>query len=112
MTMGYNTAALVLNDAIGAIANDSEIGARISRQIALAGREKGDVTAHGAAGIHIGAIQVLPPQHADSVQIVAVGGNCIRSLGYSGRWEPEDLLRDLARQLGYSLRKLPAKEPS
>lgn len=105
--MGYNTAALILNDALLAIEEDAEIGARISHAIASAHRARGGVAAHGR-GIHIDAIQVLPPQHADCVQIVAIGGNCIRGLGYSNSWEPADVLRDLARQIGYSLRKLPA----
>ena len=106
--MGFNTAALILNDALHSIEADAEIGDKIGTAVAMAHRKGGGVNAHGR-GVYIDAIQVLPPQHADYVQIVAVGGNCIRSLGYSGRWEPEDLLRDLAQQLGYSLRKLPAK---
>lgn len=42
------------------------------------------------------------PAHA---VIVAVGGNTIRHLGFSGKWEPVDLLRDFADALGYTLRK-------
>lgn len=106
--MGYNTAALILNDALYAIHNDHEIGEKINSAVASAHRKRGGVNATGN-GTYIDAIQVLAPQHADYVQIVAVGGNAIRSLGYSGKWEPEDLLRDLAQQLGYSLRKLPSK---
>lgn len=107
--MGLNTAALILNDALHAIEWDDEIGDKIGRAVASAHRNGGGVNAHGR-GIHVDAIQVLPPQHADYVQIVAVGGNRIRKLGSSGKWEPEDLLRDLAQQLGYSIRKLPEKK--
>ena len=106
--MGYNTAAIILNDALQAIHNDHEIGEKIDSAVVASHRKNSGVNATGH-GTYIDAIQVLPSQHADCVQIVAVGGNCIRCLGYSGRWEPEDLLRDLAQQLGYSLRKLPAK---
>ena len=106
--MGYNTAAIILNDALDAIATDSQIGDRILSGVTSIRRQDGGVTAHGAHGIHIDAIRLLPPQHADCVQIVAIGGNTIRELGYSLQWEPEALLRDLAAQLGYTLRKKPA----
>lgn len=108
--MGLNTAALILNDALHAIESDAEIGDKIGTAVAMASHRKGGGANARGHGVYLDAIQVLPPQHADYVQIVAVGGNCIRSLGYSGRWEPEDLLRDLAQQLGYSLRKLPSKK--
>jgi hypothetical protein len=107
--MGLNTAALILNDALHTIERDPEIGQKIGMGIAMAHRSGGDIAAHSSNGTHIGAIQVLPSQHADYVQIVAIGGNCIRRLGTSGKWEPEDLLRDLADQLGFTLRKRPAK---
>ena len=103
--MGFNTAVVVLNDALDSIRSDAEIGERIDRAIMLVRREGGDVSAHGKNAVHVNAIRVLPPQHADYVQIVAVGGNTIRNLGWSMKWEPEDLLRDLADHLGYSLRK-------
>lgn len=79
--MGLNTAALILNDALHTIRRDPEIGDKIDNGIATAHRMGGDIAAHSANGTHIGAIQVLPSQHADYVQIVAVGGNCIRRLG-------------------------------
>lgn len=106
--MGFNTAAIVLNDSLNSIAEDPEIGERIRQAVNSSWRDEGDITARGH-GIHIGAIRVLPPQHADYVQIVAIGRNTIRRLGTSGKWEPEDLLRDLADQLGYSLRKKASK---
>jgi hypothetical protein len=107
--MGLNTAALILNDALHTIEKDPEIGAKIGSGIAMAHRMGGDIAAHSSNGTHIGAIQVLPSQHADYVQIIAIGGNCIRRLGSSAKWEPEDLLRDLAAELGYSLRKKPTR---
>jgi predicted flavoprotein YhiN len=107
--MGFNTAAIILNDMLREIEHDPKIGERIYHGVSSAHRDGGRVAAHSEHGIGIGAIQVLPSQHADYVQIVAIGGNCIRRLGSSGKWEPEDLLRDLADQLGYSLRKRPAK---
>lgn len=108
--MGFNTAALILNDALDAIASDARIGDKILTGIHTTHRQSGDVTASGSHGTHIGAIKLLAPDHADYVQIVAVGGNCIRKLGGSLAWEPEDLLRDLAGQLGYSVQKKRARK--
>lgn len=109
--MGFNTAALILNDALSGIRHDHEIGEKIDSAVCSAHRKRGGVNASGH-GTYIDAIQVLPPQHADYVQIVAIGGNCIRPLGSSGKWEPDDLLRDLAQQLGYTLRKRKLKHPN
>lgn len=107
--MGFNTAAIILNDALHDIRTDPEIGEKINRAIGYAHREGGDVAAHGKYGVCTNAITVLPPQHADTIQVVAIGHNTIRTLGYATQWDELDVLRAVADQMGYALRKKPAR---
>lgn len=92
--MGLNTAAVILNDCL----HDLEQGG--------AGREI--VRAIHAGSHHDGwtpvGVTVLPSVHADTMQIVAIGGNSIRTLGYGRcRDTDEDLLRKLADHMGFRL---------
>jgi hypothetical protein len=100
--MGYNTALIICNDQLHELAKDPE-GGRIIQSLIQEARGKEAI--YGRYGI--GALQ---SQHADGVQIVAVGGNAIRHLGY-GHYthSPEDLLRCLADQMGYRLSKRPLR---
>lgn len=108
--MGYNTAAIILNDALDTIERDPDIGRHIGDSINSAWRTPQDITArkltvNGGTQSHIGAIRVLPSRHADETQIVAVGGNTIQLLGYSFSDDPVRILKDLALQLGYNVSK-------
>lgn len=101
--MGLNTVAIILNDHLHDLARDPEAGAKIASAIAHASRD---------AFCQAPGVSVLPSQHADTVQIVAVGGNRLWNLGY-GHWKDtdEDLLRKLADQLGFRVvRKAKRKE--
>lgn len=80
--MGYNTTVVVMNDALGEIAEDREFGARLARAIREVQRGKPvDVPAHGKHGVHCNAATVIETHHADYDVLVRVGGNV-------GRVEP------------------------
>lgn len=99
--MGFNTAAIILNDALSSLDRD-DAGRHIRSAIQAGSRGEGWTPV---------GVTVLPSQHADTVQIVAVGGNRIFTLGY-GNWrdDPESLLRALADQIGFRVvRKRSAK---
>lgn len=76
--MGYNTAAIFLNDTLHELARDPEAGAKIQSHV-LRGRREPNYGPHG--------VQALPSQHADTVQIVAVGGNTMV-------WIMDELMRE------------------
>ena len=103
--MGFNTAVLILNDAMEGLKTDPDVGTAIHDAILTAHRTqyKGfSIAYHGNGGA------VLPSQHADTVQIIAVGGNYITTVAnLYGCWrEMEDkveLTKRLAASLGYRL---------
>lgn len=98
--MGFNTACIILNDRLHDLPKRDDLGSRIQTSVLTASRR------HSIAP----GMDFLPSQHADTVQIVAVGGNRIFSLGY-GHWrdEPEDLLRKLADQMGFRIVRKPRR---
>jgi hypothetical protein len=102
--MGLNTAAIILNDCLHELEQSPDAGEQIAWAIRQGSR--GDGRTHRG-------VTILPSQHADTVQIVAVGGNTIRSLGY-GHWRDDDvaLLKALAAQHGFNLVRKPAKASS
>lgn len=102
--MGYNTAVVVLNDTMHEIERDTEFGQKLAfhcRQVEgpRAGSEYGP---HG--------IKALPPAHADTLQIVGIGGNTIRALGYA-HLDADDLavVKSMAYRLGYRLTRIPGR---
>ena len=125
--MGYNTSMIIMNDALGDIEKDPEFGKRISRAVSevttakwVAGEEGRpfwgvDVAAHGA-GISVNAATVLETHHADSLSVVAFGRNqgtvlspCVWPYG-SEEDEKLRIVKALADQLGYTLRKKPERK--
>lgn len=100
--MGFNTAMMILNDHLHLIEKDPEFGARVAEAVRHAGRGE----------IYTSGFNVLPTQHADTMQICAVGGNTIRRIGYGG-WSnsDEELLRSLARDMGFRLVRSKAPSP-
>jgi hypothetical protein len=100
--MGFNSAVLILNDMLHEIEADPNIGKIIAAGIRSAGTGIG-------RDYHPHQIGFVPTQHADTTQIIAVGGNTIRCIGYA-HWErgypdEETILRHLADRMGYTLRK-------
>lgn len=101
--MGFNTAMVVLNDYTHEIRKDQEFGRKVIEAIQQSHR--GD--------LHLQGFSILPSSHADNMQIIAVGGNSIKRLGY-GHYTDDDekLLRKLADQHGFNLvRKRAARKP-
>lgn len=110
--MGYNTAALFLNDAMGNLKTDPDIGRKIHDAILLSQYSQyAKCGVDFSIGNHCNGGMVLPSHHADEVQIVAIGGNYMQSMGtLYGAWKnmqhPEKLLKELADTMGYRLTKV------
>lgn len=94
--MGFNTAFMVLNDHLSEIAKDKNFGEKLRYSITVGDRDPFAFN-HGV---------VLPTQHADTMQIIAVGGNTARTMGF-GTWTQDDLalIKILADKHGYTLTK-------
>lgn len=100
--MGLNTPCIILNDFLHEFDEDAEIGKKIARAVRANGDER-------HMGFYTQAFTVLPCGHSSGMQIVAVGGNTIRAIGYGDCHDnDETLLRKLADRLGYNLTKRPA----
>ena len=80
--MGFNTTVMVLNDALGEIAEDAEFGKRLASAIMNARVGKSvSVPAYGMHGIHCNAALVVETHHASHDVLVSVGGNSARVVG-------------------------------
>jgi len=114
--MGYNTTVLVLNDALHEIERDPQFGKKLAA--AISGLSLGIDTKTGrpyrsqdvSAGMYCNAATAIEQHHASGIAVVAVGGNCGSVIGHTGgtHHQEEDklkILKQLAEQLGYSLRK-------
>jgi hypothetical protein len=101
--MGYNTTLIILNDSLHEIANDKNFGRKVAEAITT--RERKDIH----SGCHCNAATVIETHHADSVKLIAVGGNCGKDLGYVGdyRSTTEEMLRTLAESMGFRVSKKP-----
>lgn len=113
--MGFNTTVVVLNDALDQIETDPNFGKKLVAAIRKAGcyRKPVDVS----AGNHVNAASVIETHHADFDVVVAVGQNYGQVISkYAGPEiaaspeKTERILRDLADQFGFSLRKKPARK--
>lgn len=112
--MGYNSVAIILNDATGSIAEDPKFGGRVADAIrGFAGRPYGQpfageasaVTANGC-GVFSGALKIIGQEHADFYQTVVVGRNSGWSLADDA--VPEHVLEAVAKALrrrGYRVTK-------
>lgn len=99
--MGFNTAMIVRNDFLHEIDKDAKFGEKVRTAIQYAHHPE-------HAPYHGQGFNILPPCHADYVQIVAIGGNTIRRLGgYAGTYAntDEEVLRNLADSMGFRLVK-------
>lgn len=95
--MGLNTPAIILNDFLHEIEDDPDIGKAISEAVQANGDER-------RMRRYTQAVKVLPCVHSSAMQIVAVGGNTIRTLGYGDCHDTdEELLRKLADRLGFRI---------
>jgi hypothetical protein len=109
--MGFNSTVLVLNDRLGEIEREPEKFVKeMLYAIQRSGMDKQE-------DFYPGQSTVMSCAHADTVTILAVGGNCATVMGrvHNGghhytEEEQVDLLRMLADKYGFSLRKKPAKK--
>lgn len=102
--MGYNTTVVILNDALNEISKDKKFGEKIHDAVIRV--HHGDSIAISSGG-HCNAATVIETHHADGINLIAVGGNYGRDLGYMGNYrsKPIDLLKSLADSLGYRIVK-------
>ena len=100
--MGLNTPAIILNDMIHDLERSPEAGPLIARAALHQGADYG----YSAKAERLG-VKVLPAGHSGAMQIVAIGGNTLRQIGWSNSCHDsdEELLRKLADQMGYRLVK-------
>jgi len=116
--MGNNAVVVVLTDGLGEITrNSEEFCKKLEEQISAAycgpsAQKYWDVP----AGCHCNPASVLSCAHADVTQLVAVGGNTgivlMRAMHLPSGHTPEGrlaLLKEWARQEGYTLRKIPER---
>jgi hypothetical protein len=111
--MGYNTALLILNDAADGLRTGGEVAHNIYSAMFHSRREGERATDFGIGSYPSGG-SVLPSQHADHVQIVAVGGNYIKPVttiwnGWRDMADDTKLLKAMADSMGYRLVKKPAR---
>ena len=88
--MGYNTAILVLNDAIEELNRDPQ---RVYHSL-LKGISTGD-TSFG------NGLQILPSRHADHGQLIFVGGNLITLLRTHGSLDEDGAAIAFLNSRGY-----------
>lgn len=98
--MGLNTACIIRNDFLHEIEEDAKFGKRVADAVRYASHPE-------RAPYHGQGFDVLPCSHADYIQVVAIGGNSIRRLGYGGTWTADDeaVLRQLADSMGFRVVK-------
>lgn len=85
--MGWNTVAVLLNDATGQIEGDAEFGRRLAYGMRrMSNGERINVDARTSRSVHANAATIISHGHADSYQIVVVCGNT----GYRVTHDPDD----------------------
>ena len=116
--MGFNTTMIVMNDALHCIKEDPDFGCKLAEaiiQCAGSGILQGNHLADVPAGSFANAATVIESHHADGTAVVAIGGNIGTNLGIVFPYGDKEeysvrVLRQLADQLGYQLRKKPRRK--
>jgi len=121
--MGYNTTILLLNDGLGQIEQDKEIGQNISDAVAAHFSNRFSTSTLAArghiivfSGNHGNPIAIVEQQHSSDTSIIAVGQNTAQTIAvlynepsvkYNETKEEgqERLLMALAKHLGYTVTK-------
>jgi len=122
--MGYNTTVLILNDAFGEIerhpeefvenlkpfVNGGKFGLREARK-----NEIGESDVSFGVGNYANAASVIDVAHADSTQVIMVGGNCATLLGeayYTGGHHTKEGVKKALNQVlkDYGLKVISASE--
>jgi hypothetical protein len=109
--MGWNSAIVVLHDQLSSIERDPKRFVECLNNAIMSAAVNQEVHIPGAVLVHTA--------HADSLGIIAVGGNCGDHLGYvygvSNRGTDEsriEIVKQLADNLGYRLSRKPKKKSS
>lgn len=107
--MGFNTPVLILNDAMENLRTDPLVGTKLYNAIMHSTSPKyRDRGVDFSIGNHCNGGLVLPSKHADETQVIAVGGNYMRSV-YSGYYldmmDSVKICKAVADSLGYRLVK-------
>jgi len=105
--MGFNSVLFVCNDALDTVDREPEKFAK------LMSRKMGGIdTGEFGFGNHCNGFSIPHIAHADTVALIAVGGNHATRImvgSYVGNHHTEggqvELLRNLATKLGYTIRK-------
>jgi hypothetical protein len=114
--MGFNSTLVVLNDGLNEIRDDKEFGRKVHDAILQHDRYKRSGQINDiSSGCHANVASVVDVHHADETAVIAVGGNCGTVL--TTTWEvshhedvdKERIVRKMAEELGYDLRKKPQK---
>lgn len=121
--MGHNTSVIVLNDAVHLIREDKEFGKKLADAIgelqlpAKMRRHGGEWGVDVSSGGHTNAATAIETHHADYDTLILFGGNtgtilsnCIRPHGKEGDSLDVAYLRELADQMGFTLRKKPTRK--
>lgn len=108
--MGYNTAILVLNDALDEIAGDSELGKKLVAAIQTQSIQR--CAANVQAGNHVNAATVIETHHADRTALIAVGGNNATVLLETHGWRHGDkqMQYRLSEELDATVTRRPWKQ--
>lgn len=95
--MGFNTAVVILNDHLHDIEKDPLFGKKLADEQREAYSRR-----PGYRGWQ-NSFAVLPSEHADTDQLVVVGGNTIRRAKDLTPEDAERILRQLAFDLGFKV---------
>jgi hypothetical protein len=115
--MGYNTAVLVMNDALNAIKDDPEFGKNLYKaSLEFNLGKQVDVPAYSydsngvrQRGVHCNAATVVSSEHADVPQVIVVKHNSAFVHKYKEQL-PDHVIEDLKwvlKQHGYRVSKAP-----
>jgi len=108
--MGFNSTVVIMNDVLGQIDTDEKFGHNLVSAIMAQSAYNRQVDVR--TGSHINAATVVEQHHADRIVLVSVGYNygnvfasVLRRLDHHTDEAKEIMLRDIAYQMGYHLRK-------
>ena len=92
--MGFNATVVILNDRLSEIERDPEFGKKLARAIRCFDRSRPERMPYVT-----GQTQVIEVAHADTLQVVAIGGNTGRVIGYGCYRDDNDaLIKQLERE--------------
>jgi hypothetical protein len=99
--MGFNTEVLIFNDHLHDMENCENLGRKLASKISAM-----SISRERSREIYIPGVEVVDTHHADTVNIIASGGNCSLILGrYYDINDTIGMLKHLASEHGYRLVK-------